>query len=322
MTNQSTQPPVMWWDGGERAITAREKALIEEHSPSSFAIPLIPAPTPGARWAADRQPDPHGLQYECERSGLTLGHYTDDELANAVFLHGNEQPSMAALAAGKALPGIAYLTAAKDRIRWLSRSLSNVIASSRPVGQTFQAGVSDWMGQCFLPSLYSNMTERGDRLLEEVLELLQAHGYDSTRVATLVNYVYGRPVGEPAQEVGGVMVALAGYCWIAGLDMHDAGSAELRRIAQPEVMEKIRRKQMAKNAMRFDTPLPGNAATPAQGVDLEQFREAVEQFEWMYRTHDNNEWNLHSDQDKHDQALHLLALIDSQRGATREVANG
>lgn len=35
--------PVMWWDGGDRAITAREKALIEEHGPSSFSIPLVQA---------------------------------------------------------------------------------------------------------------------------------------------------------------------------------------------------------------------------------------------------------------------------------------
>ncbi|WOB24790.1 MULTISPECIES: hypothetical protein [Xanthomonas] len=124
---------------------------------------------------------------------------------------------------------------------------------------TFQAGVSKWMGECFLPSLYSNMTKRGDRLLEEVLELLQSNGYEPSRVATLVEYVYGRPVGEPAQEVGGVMVTLAGYCWVAGLDMHAEGARELERITQPEVMAKIRRKQEAKNALHFDTPLPGNA---------------------------------------------------------------
>ncbi|WP_208412999.1 hypothetical protein [Xanthomonas cannabis] len=128
--------------------------------------------------------------------------------------------------------------------------------------ETFQAGVSKWMGQCFLPSLYSNMTERGDRMLEEVLELLQSHGYDQTRVATLVDYVYGRPVGEPAQEVGGVMVTLAGYCWVAGLDMHAEGARELERITQPEVMAKIRSKQEAKNALHFDTPLPGHATHP------------------------------------------------------------
>lgn len=141
-------------------------------------------------------------------------------------------------------------------------------AARQPVGlsDTFQHGVSEWMDKCFLPSLYSDMTERGDRLLEEVLELLQAHGYDKARVPTLVDYVFSRPVGDPAQEVGGVMVTLAGYCWVAGLDMHVHGHAELARISHPEVMAKIRAKQEAKNALHFDTPLPGNAAPPAQAV--------------------------------------------------------
>lgn len=143
-------------------------------------------------------------------------------------------------------------------------ALDAAIVARQQVGRSFQAGVAEWMGQCFLPSLYSNMTERGDRLLEEVLELLQAHGYDKARVATLVDYVFGRPVGEPAQEVGGVMVTLAGYCWVAGIDMHASGDAELARISQPEVMAKIRAKQEAKNALHFDTPLAGNpAATDA-----------------------------------------------------------
>jgi hypothetical protein len=133
------------------------------------------------------------------------------------------------------------------------------LAEEREQAETFQARVSTWMDQCFLPSLYSNMTERGDRLLEEVLELLQSKGYDRVRVATLVDYVFGRPAGEPSQEVGGVMVTLAGYCWIAGLDMHADGERELDRINQPEVMAKIRAKQEAKNALHFDTPLPGNA---------------------------------------------------------------
>ena len=132
-------------------------------------------------------------------------------------------------------------------------------------GSSFQSRVSRWMDQCFLPSLYSNMTERGDRLLEEVLELLQSGGYDRQRVATLVDYVYNRPPGEPSQEVGGVMVTLAGYCWIAGLDMHADGERELARILQPEVMAKIRAKQAAKNALHFDTPLPGPSEARGPG---------------------------------------------------------
>ncbi len=136
--------------------------------------------------------------------------------------------------------------------------------------QSFQDDVATWMGQCFPSSLSSNMTERGDRLLEEVLELLQAHGYDSARVPTLVNYVFGRPVGEPAQEVGGVMVTLAAYCSVAGLSVQANGQAELDRIIQPEVMARIRAKQESKNALHFDTPLPGAAAqsSPAGQRDV------------------------------------------------------
>lgn len=173
-------------------------------------------------------------------------------------------------------------------------------------GPTFQAGVAEWMGQCFLPSLYSNMTERGDRLLEEVLELLQAHGYDSARVPPLVDYVFGRPVGEPAQEVGGVMVTLAAYCNVAGLSMQADGQAELDRINQPEVMARIRAKQEAKNGLHIDTPLPGNAGQTAQGVDLGQFRASV----------------LHAYEEIHDgyhseKLSGLLALIDSLTEVSR-----
>lgn len=135
-------------------------------------------------------------------------------------------------------------------------------------GTSFQAGVSAWMSECFATTVCTDITERGDRLLEEVLELLQSHGYDRARVPTLVGYVFGRPVGESAQEVGGVMVTLAAYCRAAGLDMHAEGARELARITEPEVMAKIRRKQAAKSALHFDTPLPGDAAQPpAQGLD-------------------------------------------------------
>lgn len=155
--------------------------------------------------------------------------------------------------------------AGEEEFYTIERAVLATPASLRTPPPSFQARVSWWMDQCFLPSLYCNMTERGDRLLEEVLELLQSHGYDRERVPTLVDYVYGRPVGVPRQEVGGVMVTLGGYCWIAGLDMHACGEAELARINKPEVMAKIRAKQEAKNALHFDTPLPGSSQDGTAG---------------------------------------------------------
>jgi hypothetical protein len=119
---------------------------------------------------------------------------------------------------------------------------------------TFQQHVAPWMQACFGPAISADCIERGDRFLEEALELLQSGGYDRARVATLVDYVYGRPAGVPAQEVGGVMVTLAAYCLAAGLDMHEAGAAELTRISDPATIERIRAKQASKRGLH--TPLP------------------------------------------------------------------
>jgi hypothetical protein len=63
--------------------------------------------TIAAKWRENGEQDPHGDQYDCEREKLCKGDLTDDELANAVFL----------------CPDIGNLTAAKERIRWLSRKL-------------------------------------------------------------------------------------------------------------------------------------------------------------------------------------------------------
>ena len=103
-----------------------------------------------------------------------------------------------------------------------------------------------WLLDCFGWDIAGDKQERGDRLLEEVLELLQSGGYDPARVAALTDYVFNRPVGEPSQEVGGVMVTLAAYCVAHDLDMIAAGNVELARITQPEIVLKIRAKQAAK----------------------------------------------------------------------------
>ena len=79
--------------------------------------------TPAARWRENGNLDPHGSRYDQDRAELPLGNLTDDELANAVFLHGDNKPSIEEIAAGTAKMPIVYLTAGKERIRWLSRRL-------------------------------------------------------------------------------------------------------------------------------------------------------------------------------------------------------
>lgn len=127
-----------------------------------------------------------------------------------------------------------------------SRCLDELVAIGRASLETFQSRVDGFMQPCFGPVISADKLERGDRLLEEVLELLQSGDYPEERAHALVEYVNGRAVGEPSQEVGGVMVTLAAYCLAHGLDMHQLGEIELARILQPDVMAKIRLKQAAK----------------------------------------------------------------------------
>lgn len=117
--------------------------------------------------------------------------------------------------------------------------------------RSFQRAVGTWMQTCFGPAISDDKTERNHRFLEEALELVQATGCTASEAHQLVDYVFGRPVGEPYQEVGGVMVTLAAHCSAHRLDMETAGDDELNRVW--DLIEKIRAKQAAKPK---HSPLP------------------------------------------------------------------
>lgn len=129
--------------------------------------------------------------------------------------------------------------------------------------QTFQPRVHPWMIACFGELISGDRQERNHRFLEEALELVQACGSTAGEAHQLVDYVYGRPVGEAAQEVGGVMVTLAALCLAHSMNMHDAGETELARIWTK--VEQIRAKQAAKPSM---SPLPGVYPDRLQGQDV------------------------------------------------------
>lgn len=117
---------------------------------------------------------------------------------------------------------------------------------TRIVIRSFQDRCLEWANACFGPFSAARKTERNERFLEEALELVQATGLPSDQAHALVDYVYTRPVGEPDQELGGVMNTLALLAAANGLDMDQAGKRELDRVNTPEVMEKIRKKQAGK----------------------------------------------------------------------------
>ena len=98
--------------------------------------------TPDLKWLANGEPDPHGRHFQpdnieellankASRKDILLayhgamraadakfGNMTDDQLANAVFLYDHRG----------GLQSIMFLTAAKERIRWLSRLVRSLVS--------------------------------------------------------------------------------------------------------------------------------------------------------------------------------------------------
>lgn len=94
---------------------------IEEVDSSFPIIEVIKPSTPSAQWFRRGEDDPHGQGFtNVERSKLMLGRLSDDELGNAVFLCDHRSLDLQAVLRGEP-SSIALLTAAKERIRWLSR---------------------------------------------------------------------------------------------------------------------------------------------------------------------------------------------------------
>jgi hypothetical protein len=107
----------------------------------------------------------------------------------------------------------------------------------------FQRRVDAWVQGTFGPALAGDAAVRNAHFLEEALELVQANGCTKDQALALVHYVFDRPVGEVAQELGGVMVTLAAFCNALHLSMMREGQRELERIDTAEMVEAIRRKK-------------------------------------------------------------------------------
>lgn len=117
-------------------------------------------------------------------------------------------------------------------------------AADTLVDAQFQRRVNDWAVTCFGPDVVADKVERNHRFLEESLELVQSLGCTRAEALELVDYVYGRPKGDPHQEVGGVVITLAALCNASGIDIATEGETELARIWGK--IEQIRRKQATK----------------------------------------------------------------------------
>lgn len=136
---------------------SRNIGIAMREAADALALPpqvsVTEAQTPAARWRDEGQADPHGNRYACDRRELCGGQMTDDELANAVYMD----------------PSNVNLTAAKDRIRWLSRQLSSPSANLSVTEAMVEASC-----QVYLARTHLLTWNAGTNYRNVIREMLQA----------------------------------------------------------------------------------------------------------------------------------------------------
>lgn len=113
-----------------------------------------------------------------------------------------------------------------------------------------QAAIARWARECFGDEEADSVPQRGLRLLEEAIEAAQAAGVDREQAAKLVEFVYARPVGEVAQELGGVAVCVLALAEAAGVDAEFEECREINRVLMID-RDHFARRNAAKNAAGF-----------------------------------------------------------------------
>lgn len=128
---------------------------------------------------------------------------------------------------------------------------------------SYQARAAIWLETCFGEvGSPTRKQKRAWRFAEESIELAQAIGVKEEEFKDLVSYSFSRAMGEPHQEVGGVMLTLAGVCESNGLSLNECAEAELARVWTK--VDAIR----AKNARQAEgSPLPGSSEEKTDHID-------------------------------------------------------
>jgi hypothetical protein len=134
------------------------------------------------------------------------------------------------------------------------------LASNRAARQERTAA---WIARTFGPELMAP-TERIARFVEEAIELAQACGLPREAIGRIADHIYAKPVGDPAQEFGGVGVTLLGLAASLGLDADALELAELTRVEAipPEYFRARHNRKADAGIAQHTTTLPD---APAHG---------------------------------------------------------
>lgn len=101
---------------------------------------------------------------------------------------------------------------------------------SYPRRNTIPGRIARWVVSRLGEPLLTDREERALRLVEEAIELAQAEGIPYAHIVNVAQRVYSRPAGEPAQEMGGVMVCAHAWAIAAEESLAALTEREVSRI--------------------------------------------------------------------------------------------
>ncbi len=242
--------------------------------PEVFAASYAPAAsgTPAAEWRARGEADPHAGHYDGERSKLCLGHLTDDEVANGAFLNYNAPLNLQGIVAGTHYSPIAWMTAAKDRIRWLSRSLEKALALARPTPVQPSMGLDEAFSVA-RSALCRSIDIPGTRavldVLRERVDIAMAAIGTNTGEAASVKFEWPK-LEKPARAGGGVFRAGVSSRFVVEAAQRLYEASEVDRNRTPEEMQEDERKRRSLWDMIHGSPHP-TAAVHGQSASTEVY---------------------------------------------------
>lgn len=255
--------------GGRRTIPARPGESREASWP--FAVPGAEL---SAKVAILEERVKAGVRYFRDGAAVRTGVLPDhaSHIADVLqSLLSEPVPPRAAEPADDALAQARRLAAdlAEERFRGdLAALFMSGAGDDHPWVQVALRGLEAAQGASYQDRVYrhfqyvagddpTDLTERRDRANEDFAELVQALGGTLEGWIAIGRYVWGRPVGEPEQEMGGTLNTLAALASWAHLNMMACAEAELARTMQPDIVAKIRHKRANRHGRGV---LPGDDA--------------------------------------------------------------
>lgn len=117
-----------------------------------------------------------------------------------------------------------------------------------------QQTCTEWAEYTLGKDAVKDKHERSKRVLEEAIELCQSSNLSVEECHALIDYVYSRPKNENAsQEIAGILVTVLVAAGSHDVLASDVLHNEIKRIHDPEIIEKVRRRQAEKRIIGHAT---------------------------------------------------------------------